>query len=461
MFSVQSAKLFKSSTFRLALIYMALFSLSVLLLLGFIYWSTAGYMVRQTKATIEAEITGLAERYDLSGLPGLSKVINERLSYQKTKSSLYLLTDPQFKPIIGNLKNWPAVQPSAEGWMSFEIDRGGTDDTEKHQSLARTFRLRGDFHLLVGRDTHDLAEIQALIQEALFWGLLITIAMALAGGVMMSRTMMHKIEVINATCHQIMAGDLARRIPRTGGDDDFDRLVDTLNQMLEQIEELMQGVKQVTNNIAHDLRTPLTRLRRRLDMLRENNNSTEQNDELLDQAIGEADRLLTTFKALLRISEVESGSRRTSFKNVDMTALLGDVIELYAPLSEEKGQTFMTEITPSIPIHGDRDLLFQAFANLLDNAIKYTPTPGSIKLLMHDQDDQLKVTLCDTGPGIPPASREKVFERFFRLETSRSSPGNGLGLSLVDAIVSLHHGRIELTDNHPGLSLDISLPRTS
>lgn len=461
MFSVQTAKTFKSSTFRLALIYMALFSLSVLLLLGFIYWSTAGYMVRQTEATIEAEITGLAERYDLSGLPGLSKVISERLSRQRTGTAIYLLADPQFMPIIGNLKKWPEAQPSEQGWMSFVFDRGSDDTADHHKSLARAFRLRGDFHLLVGRDVHDLEEIQDLIREALFWGMLITIVLALAGGVMMSRTMMHRIEIINATCHRIMGGDLTQRIPRTGGDDDFDRLVDTLNRMLEQIEELMQGVKQVTNNIAHDLRTPLTRLRRRLDMLRQNNNSAEHHYELLDQTIVEADGLLTTFKALLRISEVETGGRRGNFKDVDMSALLNDLIELYAPLSEEKGQSFQAEVASSRPILGDRDLLFQAFANVLDNAIKYTPASGSIQLIMHDYPERLQIAICDSGPGIPSAAREKVFERFFRLEASRSSPGNGLGLSLVAAIVNLHHGLIELADNQPGLNLEISLPRPS
>jgi signal transduction histidine kinase len=461
MFSVLTTKLFKSSTFRLALIYMVLFGLSVLLLLGFIYWSTAGYMVRQTEATIEAEITGLAERYDLLGLPGLSKVINERLARRKSEISLYLLTDPQFKPIIGNLKKWPEAQPSAGGWMSFTIDSGVADDTDHHKGLARVFLLRGDFHLLVGRDVQDLEGIQRLIREALFWGLLITIVLALGGGVMMSRTMMHRIEVINATCRQIMNGDLTKRIPRTGGDDDFDQLVDMLNRMLDQIEELMLGVRQVTNNIAHDLRTPLTRLRRRLDMLRHDENSLARASELLDQTINEADGLLATFKALLRISEVESGARRGGFKEVDMTSLQQDIIELYAPFSEEKGQSFIAEKVPTRPIQGDRDLLFQALANILDNAIKYTPASGSIRLSMIDQAEQLLITICDNGPGIPPSAREKVFERFFRLEESRSSPGNGLGLSLVEAIIKLHHGQIELADNHPGLKLTITLPRSA
>ena len=223
----------------------------------------------------------------------------------------------------------------------------------------------------------------------------------------------------------------------------------------------MQGVKQVTNNIAHDLRTPLTRLRRRLDMLRENDSSIENNDELLDQAIGEADGLLITFKALLRISEVETGSRRIGFKDVDMTVLLQDLVEFYEPLSEEKGQDFTVASAISKPVMGDRDLLFQAFANILDNAIKYTPASGEIRLIMHDQPDQLQIVICDTGPGVPTAARKRVFERFFRLETSRSTPGNGLGLSLVAAIVNLHHGQIELADNLPGLNGTLTLPRSS
>lgn len=438
-----------------------MFSLSVLLLLGFIYWSTAGYMMRQAEATIEAEITGLAEHYEQAGHLGLRKIISERLSRQNDSSSIYLLADQEFQPIIGNLNKWPKMESPEQGWVSFDSDSNPDDGVGPHKSRARTFRLRGGLYLLVGRDVHDLEEIQSLIQEALFWGLLITIVLALGGGVMMSQTMMHRIETINTTCRQIMAGDLAQRIPSTGGDDDLDRLVKTLNQMLEQIEELMQGVKQVTNNIAHDLRTPLTRLRRRLDMLRENDNSILNNDELLEQAIAEADGLLITFKALLRISEVETGNRRVGFEDVNMTALLQDMVEFYEPLCEEKDQTFTVEAGSSRPVMGDRDLLFQAFANILDNAIKYTPASGEIRLIMHDQPDQLQIVICDTGPGVPTAARKRVFERFFRLETSRSTPGNGLGLSLVAAIVNLHHGQIELADNLPGLNVTITLPRSS
>lgn len=456
---MQINSLYKSSTFRLALIYMAIFSLSVLLLLGFIYWSTAGYMVRQTEATIDAEIAGLAEHYDLSGFQGLSELINERLARQVDKTSLYLLTDTQFKPILGNLEQWPKEQPSSQGWISFHVDAKTTHTDEQHKALARVVPLQGDFHLLVGRDVHTLMDIQKLIKEALFWGVLMTMVLALAGGIMMSRTMMHRIEIINETCLRIMDGDLTQRIPRSGGDDDLDKLVGTLNQMLDQLEALMQGIRQVTNNIAHDLRTPLSRLRRRLDMLRNDGLSINSHEELIEQAISEADGLLATFKALLRISEVESGSRLVGFQEVDIISLLDDLIEFYEPLSEEKAQTISVERMQVKPLRGDRDLLFQAFANILDNAIKYTPMEGEISIQVREQPNQLRISICDSGPGIPADAREKVFDRFYRLEESRSSPGNGLGLSLVAAIVHLHQGHLELQDNCPGLNFTVILPR--
>ena len=452
---MQTTKLFKSSTFRLALMYMTLFSLSVLILLGFIYWSTAGYMVRQTEATIATELNELTERFDQSGLEGLTSTISERLSHPAKDKSFYLLTDSQFRPIIGNLKQWPEKDIANKDWLSFQI----AGEPHQHRALARILPLQGRFYLLVGRDVYSLEKIQDLIREALFWGLMMTIVLALTGGVMMSRTMMNKIEMINDTCHRIMDGDLTQRIPSSGGDDDFDKLVGTLNRMLDQLEVLMQGVKQVTNNIAHDLRTPLSRLRRRLDMLRNNELTSDRHEELLDQAINEADGLLATFKALLRISEVESGSRRVGFKKVDIAALLDDLIELYEPLSEEKGQTLIAQRQQLRELQGDRDLLFQAFANILDNAIKYTPKAGQIRLTVKDQPSQLQVSIEDTGPGIPVDVRDKVFERFFRLEASRSTSGNGLGLSLVAAIINLHHGNIELGDNCPGLNLTVTLPR--
>ncbi len=445
---MQKPRLFNSSTFRLAVIYMALFSTSVLLLLGFIYWSTAGYMIRQTDATIEAEVVGLAERYDSTGLPGLTDLISERMAREPGSPVLYLLADRNFKPLLGNLDHWPKGNEPKSGWLSFRLENDSHPESSGHPARARLFNLRGGFYLLVGRDVQELEKIQNLIVSTLAWGLAITVVLALLGGTMISRNFLSRIESINDTCREIIYGDLSRRIPMRSADDDFDQLAGNLNNMLDQIEALMAGVRQVSDNIAHDLRTPLARLRNRLETLRKQ--VTEDGPrELLDQAASEADGLLGTFKALLRISQIESGSRRAGFTEIDLTALLQDVIELYEPLADEKGQHIEWQLVDGKPIRGDRDLLFQAFANLLDNAIKYTPENGRIHIALKGE----QVSVADNGPGIPKESRDIVFQRFYRLEQCRTTPGNGLGLSLVAAVSNLHNASIHLKDNAPGLQV--------
>ncbi len=443
---MQKPRLFHSSTFRLAVLYMALFSTSVLLLLGFIYWSTAGYMVRQTDATIEAEVVGLAERYDRTGLPGLTALISERMAREPGSPILYLLADRNFQPLLGNLDHWPKGNEPKTGWLSFRLEDDRHPAGKGHPARARLFNLEGGFLLLVGRDVNELEKIQQLIASTLVWGLAITVVLALLGGTMISRRFLRRIESINDTCRDIIYGDLSRRIPVRSADDDFDQLAGNLNNMLDQIEALMAGVRQVSDNIAHDLRTPLARLRNRLEALREQ--VTEEGPrELLDQAAAEADGLLATFKALLRIGQIESGSRRAGFTEIDLAALLQDVTELYEPLADEKGQHIELELAASEPIRGDRDLLFQAFANLLDNAIKYTPENGRIRIELTGT----QVSVADNGPGIPEEARDKVFQRFYRLEQCRTTPGNGLGLSLVAAVSNLHNARIRLEDNEPGV----------
>ncbi|HEY5701425.1 MAG TPA: HAMP domain-containing protein, partial [Gammaproteobacteria bacterium] len=279
-------KLLRSSSFRLALVYMALFSTSVALLLGFIYWSTAGYMARQTDATIEAEIAGLAERYRITSLDGLVRSIRERLKRNPTGSTVYLLTDAAYRPIVGNLDRWPKIAPGEDGWLAFKLEQTGIDDESVHKARARTFVLRGGFHLLVGRDMHELTETRALIVRTLAWGFGITALLGIAGGLMMSRSTMRRIEAINETSREIIQGDLSRRIPSEGSGDDFDQLTDNLNSMLDQIETLMDGVRHVTDNIAHDLKTPLTRLRSRLEAI----NVQEKPDAAdVEVAIAEAD----------------------------------------------------------------------------------------------------------------------------------------------------------------------------
>lgn len=449
---------------------MVLFSASVLILLGFIYWATAGYMAHETDATIEAEISGLVERYQITGLAGLTDLVAQRISHHPFGSSIYLLTDSNYNPIVGNLNHWPTADPGKNGWMSFRIretekDKGPaprTDDPQSraHLARAREFVLQGGFHLLVGRNIHDLEAMERTMVRTLAWGLGMTVVLGLAGGAMMSRGMLRRIEAINQTSREIMVGDLSRRIPSKGTGDDFDQLTDNLNNMLDQIENLMDSVRQVSDNIAHDLRTPLARLRSQLELAREEQGDRVQHRRILDQAASEADALLATFNALLRIARIESGHRRAGFAGVDLGRLLSDVVELYEPLVEDRQQEIRLTLAGTRRVQGDRDLLFQAFANVLDNAAKYTPRGGHIRVAMDPAVGGGRVSIADSGPGIPAEARDKVFQRFYRLEASRSSPGNGLGLSLVAAVAKLHHADVRLEDNAPGLRVVFTFPET-
>lgn len=438
---------------------MALFSASVLVLLGFIYWSTAGFMSRQSDATIEAEITGLAERYEQQGLAGLTSLLSERVAReQKGAKSLYLLTDRFLRPLVGNLNRWPAVEADEEGWFNFRLEDLSATEGDEHGARARRFLLRGGFYLLVGRDVRDLENIQQLIVRTLGWGIAVMVVLALVGGAMMSRSMARRIEIINETSREIMSGDLSRRIPSRGTNDDFDKLAENLNIMLDRIEALMEGVKRVSDNIAHDLRTPLARLRNHLEMLKKGQFRDENYWESVETAIAEADGLLSTFNALLRIARIESKKQRTDFVRVDLKQLLQDVAELYEPLIEEKRQQLELQVNTEVAISGDRDLLFQCVANLLDNAIKYTPTGGAVALALVTTENNIQIIIADSGPGIPDGERKSVFQRFYRLEKSRTTPGNGLGLSLASAVSSLHGMKITLQNNYPGLRVTLETP---
>jgi signal transduction histidine kinase len=461
-----------SFTFRLALLYALVLGGSVVVLLGFIDWSTAGYMARQTDATIEAEIQGLAEQYRRRGLTGLSAVIAERSARTPAGAGLYLLAERNYKPLVGNIASWPDVEPDRDGWIDFRLRDpadGGAGDAE-HAARGKVFRLRGGLRLLVGRDVRELSATRGLIREALGWGLAITVALALAGGWLMSARVKRRIEAVNQVSREIMEGDLSRRIPSDGSGDELDRLAVNLNRMLGRIEALMASVRQVSDNIAHDLRTPLSRLHTKLSELRDTN-LAPGSAERIDEAIADAEELLAAFNALLRIARVESGSRRAAFADLDPVVLLHDVAELYEPLAADKGQrltvipppadhhTAAGAQTPAWPhIHGDRDLLFQALANLLDNAIKYTPSGGEIHLAAVAENGGVALSVSDSGPGIPPELRGKVLQRFYRLDASRSEPGHGLGLSLVQAVAQLHRASLRLGDAGPGLRVVLALP---
>lgn len=437
----------RSYTSQFALLYMLLLAVSVAILLGFIDWSTAGYVARQTDATIAADINGLAEQYRLRGLTGLTTLIAGRVAADPTGATVYLLADDEAHPLVGNLNAWPDQAPDRDGWIEFRLrlPEPAAAGVRDLSARAQVFALRGGYRLLVGRDIRELTALRRLIREALAWGLLMTAALALLGGWLMSAGVVRRLEAVNQVSRRIVDGDLSRRVPTTGSGDDFDQLADNLNRMLARIEALMASVRQVSDNIAHDLRTPLTRLRQRLE-------AVPLDAPEIDAAIADADELLATFNALLRIARVESGSRRAGFAEVDLAALLADLADLYEPLAVEQ----RLELTVALPahgetrtLHGDRDLLFQALANLVDNAIKYTPAGGRVRLALEQQGEGIVISVADTGPGIPAALRERVFERFFRVDDSRAAPGNGLGLSLVAAVVQLHGATMTLRERVP------------
>ena len=453
--SVHLKRLLRSSAFRLAVAYVALFGSSALVLLAFIYWSTAGFMLRQADETIEAEIAGLAERYRLAGLPGLTALIEERLARQPSGSSLYLVSDGNYQPLVGNLSGWPRIQADDEGWLNFRLD---TREGEPiHWGRAKPFRLRGGFHLLAGRDMYELQAIRSMIVRTMAWGFLLMIFLALLGGVLVSRGRIRRVAVINEAIGDVVAGDLTRRIPPDPTGDDIERLVENLNGMLGELEKLVDGVRRVSDNIAHDLRTPLARLKNSLESLGRQEESPGRR-EIVDQALAEADGLLDTFNALLRIARIESGQRRQGFATIDLGTLIDDVAELYGPLLEEAGLDLEIHNQANLEVVGDRDLLFQALANLVDNTLKHVPSEGRVSLTAGKDEDGALISVGDDGPGIAVSERKRVLERFFRLDSSRSTPGSGLGLSLVAAVADLHQADLELLDNNPGLRVELHFP---
>ena len=453
-------RLLRTNAFRLALLYIGIFAASVMALLVFIYWSTANFVEQQTEATLDAEIAGLAEQYEQRGLSGLVQVIAERSAGERGDAMLYLITDPQARPLAGNLSSWPEAESIRPGWIGFPVEIGRGAQRETHMARGAIFTIPNGYRLLVGRDLRDATAYRKRVTNTLAYAGLLTLGLGLAGGVFMSRNMLRRVEAVSNTAAGIIHGDLGKRVPLSGSGDEFDQLAANLNAMLDQIERLMVGMRQVTDNIAHDLRTPLSRLRTRLEVTLMENPDGGRYREVLRETIAEADGLLGTFTALLSIAEAEAGSNRAGMAEVDLAEIARSVAELYEPIAEEKGLAFAVETQRPVPVHGDRHLLAQAVANLLDNALKYTAT-GGIRLRVESAPQAARLEVADSGPGIPADRREAVFDRFVRLEGSRSTPGNGLGLSLVRAVARLHGGAATLDDNHPGLRAILTLPKLS
>jgi signal transduction histidine kinase len=444
----------RSAGARFGLIYASLFGISAFALAAFLWWSTAGVLVRQTDTAINADSQGLMERYAEGGLLGLMDTIEQRLAGNIDDDAFYLLVDPTFRRVAGNLDRWPAGTPVDVDWFVERVQRAGA----RSRLRLHHIEMPGDYHLLVGRDVESSSHIMRLLQDAMLWAAAIAVVLGCVGAWAVRGLFRATLADVSATAAAIGAGDLSRRVQVTGGGDEFDLLAGTINDMLDRIGLLMDGVRQVSNAIAHDLRTPIARARIRLEYAAEHARGEEDLRAAIDRAQSDLDGIVSVFQALLRIAEIEAGARRSAFAPVDVAPLLNDLAELYDAVAEEAGQVLRAELPASLPVFGDREMIQQAIANLLDNALKFSPPGGVIRLAADAGAQGLRVIVSDQGPGIPEADRARATERFFRGEQARSTPGSGLGLALVQAVATLHGGMLVLEDNEPGLRAVLMLP---
>lgn len=452
-------KILKTSTFRLAAIYLLVFAVSVGAILAYVFWNTAGLLERQTDATIRAEVQALADQYRILGLRGIVETIQRRSA--ERGGGVYLLADSDGKRVAGNLEAVPPQVIDETGWIDFPLDIKVGETMQRRSARAFYADLTGGYALIVGRDVQELRLFGDIIRRTLYWALGIALVLGLGGGLLTSRNFLRRVDAITDASRTIMGGDLSSRMPVLGTGDELDKLARSLNEMLDQIERLMTGMKEVSSNVAHDLKTPLTRLRARVESALRSNNKTEYR-AALDKTIEESDRLLQTFNALLSIARAESGQSREMLQAIDAREIIEGVAELYEPIAEEAGGTLNVTAAPGLAVLADRQLLSQALSNLVDNALKYGVTEKNpkphIEIAGALEEGSVIVLVSDRGDGIPAEDRARVLDRFVRLDSSRSKPGNGLGLSLVAGVMKLHGGVLLLEDNEPGLRAKLVLP---
>ena len=457
-------KLFRTTAFKLTLVYLTVFAFFAAFLLGYFAWNTRRLVTEQITQTVDAEITGLAEQYRQGGIRRLVIIVDARA--RRPGSSLYLVTTFNGESLAGNVGSLPPGLLENAGWQETQYRRLDEADGPEHLALVRVFQLPGGFRLLVGRDLEERERIYQVIFAAGKWSVAFVVVFGIAGGFFVARRVLRRVDAMTHTATAIMGGDLSERLPVAGSGDEFDRLAVSLNVMLDRIEALMRGLKEVSDNIAHDLKTPLTRLRNRCEeALRSAKNESDYR-QALEATIEESEGLIRTFNALLMIARAESGQARDNMSEFDGAEVARGVGELYEPLAEEEGVTLEVDAPAPVPVRGNRELVSQALANLVDNAIKYAApgtgkngAPSSIVVTALSDGERALLTVADKGPGVPESMRERVVERFVRLEQSRTVPGSGLGLSLASAVATLHGGELKLQDNQPGLRAIIALPR--
>ncbi len=453
-------QLFRSTAFRLSLVYMALFSASAMVLLMFIYYETIKEIDTQIKLTINSQVSELMVTYMQDGREEEIKLIRDMMEHDTEEMALYLLVDKKGKFLAGNLETWPQNGKQNGKWLTFWIESNDPtrDEDKPVQVLARTIPFKTGDRLLVGYNLKHLEGLQQVIVNVLIASIGMTLLVAITFGFITTHIISRRLETVNETCRRVIKGNLKERIPLSGGGDVFDTLAENFNSMMLWIGELIVGIEDISHNIAHDLRSPLSRLRNRLDSITSRHLDHGATLQEIRASIHEIDGLIQTFNAILRISQLQTGAGVKHFTMLDLEELLQNVVEFYLSLAEEKEMHLHLESEKQLYINGDRHLLVQAFANLLDNAVKYTPAGGNITVSLTTEGSNVALVISDSGPGIPAEYYDKVKERFFRLDSSRSTQGSGLGLSLVDAVVKLHGGVMSFEDNAPGLRVRIMLP---
>lgn len=445
-----------TSRFRIAIVYSLVFSLGAALLLSIVYAAVSNVVDSGTDNLIEAEVQGLREQYRVLSRDDFIELIEQRSQAQDVRGAVYLLVDPQNRPIAGNVPEWPRVGDAQGKWLEFVVSVPFGDETREHEMRARRFVLPGGYRMLVGHDVQERHDVKRLMLQGLIVAVVLTLLLGLGGGLWMGRRILAQAGAVSAVAQQIMRGDLSQRLPVHDSGDEIDDLARDINGMLDRIEQLTLGMRTVLDSAAHDLRTPLNRLQSRAEAGMAAVAPASPAHQVLEQVILEVDRMRGTLDALLRIALAETGT--VARESVDLSELVESVAELYGPVSEERGIGFEQAIDTGAVVHGSRQLLAQALANLLDNAIKFTPRGGHIRIALKACADGHEVSIADDGPGIPPEKREVVLGRRVRLDEARELPGSGLGLSLVAAVTKLHGAQLRLEGADPGLRVVLKFP---
>ena len=468
-------KLIRTTAFRLTLVYLFLFALFAASLLGYFAWNTRRLITEQITTTVNAEVGEISDIFGRRGLLGLVRTIENRAL--RPGANLYLVTTPNGQAIAGNVGSLAPGVMGTTGWSETAYRRLDDQDNADHRALVHVTQLSSGFRLLIGRDLEERRRLFGIVAKAAQWSILVVVVLGIGGGIFVARRVLRRIDAMTGTTQRIMAGDLSGRLPVGRSGDELDRLAGNLNAMLERIEALMTGLKEVSDNIAHDLKTPLTRLRNRAEEALAKSATEAEYRAALERTIEESDGLIRTFNALLMIARAESGQARGNMDDFDAADVAQGIQELYEPLAEDNGLTLHVK-TEQAGLHGNRELISQALANLVENAIKYgQPAPAlqplsaeatsaeavgnsgkDILIEARRDGDQVLLSVTDHGPGIPEADRAHAVERFVRLEASRTQPGSGLGLSLASAVATLHGGALTLSDAHPGLRATLALP---